>query len=64
MVFRCQPRLLSGLSYFVLSYRLISVYAKSDFEKAGDDDDFFNWYAAKRGLDTLNKKLKIISIDV
>ncbi|AKB83047.1 hypothetical protein MSBR3_2469 [Methanosarcina barkeri 3] len=26
----------------------------------GDDDDFFDWYAAKRGLDTWNKKLKII----
>jgi hypothetical protein len=27
----------------------------------GDDDDFFDWYAAKRGLDIWNKKLKIIS---
>lgn len=26
----------------------------------GDDDDFFDWYAAKRGLDIWNKKLKII----
>jgi len=48
-----------------LSYRLIPIYAKSDFEEAGDDDDFFDWYAAKRGLDIWNKKLKIISeIDV
>ncbi len=28
----------------------------------GDDDDYFNWYAAKRGLDIWNKKLKIISV--
>lgn len=27
----------------------------------GDDDDFFDWYAAKRGLDIWNKKFKIIS---
>jgi hypothetical protein len=27
----------------------------------GDDDDFFDWYAAKRGLDIWNKNLKIIS---
>lgn len=26
----------------------------------GDDDDFFDWYAAKRGLDIWKKKLKII----
>lgn len=26
----------------------------------GDEDDFFDWYAAKRGLDIWNKKLKII----
>jgi hypothetical protein len=27
----------------------------------GDDEDFFDWYAAKRGLDIWDKKLKIIS---
>jgi len=27
----------------------------------GDDDDFFDWYAAKRGLDIWSKKLEIIS---
>jgi hypothetical protein len=27
----------------------------------GDNDDFFDWYAAKRGLDISNRKLKIIS---
>jgi len=48
-----------------LSYRFVLIYAKTDFEKAGGYNDFFNWYAAKRGLDTLNKKVKIISeIDV
>jgi hypothetical protein len=26
----------------------------------GDDDDFFDWYAAKRGYDIWNKRLKII----
>lgn len=34
---------------------------KFDSGKLGDDDDFFDWYAAKRGLDIWNKKLKIIS---
>jgi hypothetical protein len=26
----------------------------------GDEDDFFDWYAAKRGLDIWNKRLNII----
>ena len=26
----------------------------------GDGDDFFDWYAAKKGLDIWNKKLEII----
>ncbi len=26
-----------------------------------DRDDFFDWYAAKKGLDTWNKKLDILS---
>jgi len=34
---------------------------KFDSGDLGDDDDFFDWYAAKRGLDIWNKKLKIIS---
>jgi len=34
---------------------------KFDSGELGDDDDFFEWYAAKRGLDIWNKKLKIIS---
>jgi hypothetical protein len=38
---------------------------KFDSGDLGDDDDFFDWYAAKRGLDIWDKKLKIISsIDV
>lgn len=27
----------------------------------GDEDDFFDWYASKKGLDILSKKLKILS---
>jgi hypothetical protein len=34
---------------------------KFDSGKPGDDDDFFDWYAAKRGLDIWNKKLEIMS---
>ncbi|MGB9939427.1 hypothetical protein [Methanosarcina sp.] len=34
---------------------------KFDSGKLGDDDDFFGWYAAKRGFDIWNKRLKIIS---
>jgi len=38
---------------------------KFDSGELGDDDDFFDWYAAKRGLDIWNKRLKIIStIDI
>ena len=34
---------------------------KFDSGELGDDDDFFDWYAAKRGLDIWSKKLKSIS---
>lgn len=34
---------------------------KFDSGELGDNDDFFDWYAAKRGLDIWNKKLEIIS---
>ncbi len=38
---------------------------KFDSGELGDDDDFFDWYAAKRGLDIWSKSLKIISaIDI
>ena len=38
---------------------------KFDSGELGDNDDFFDWYAAKRGFDIWNKKLKIIlGIDV
>lgn len=31
----------------------------------GDNNDFFDWYAAKRGIDIWNKRLKILSaIDI
>jgi hypothetical protein len=32
---------------------------KFDSGELEDDDDFFDWYAAKTGLDIWNKKLKI-----
>ena len=34
---------------------------KFDSGDLGDDDDLFDWYSAKRGLDTWSKGLKIIS---
>ncbi|MCQ1535872.1 hypothetical protein FTO70_09310 [Methanosarcina sp. KYL-1] len=34
---------------------------KFESGELGDDEDFFDWYAAKRGLDIWNKKLEIIS---
>lgn len=38
---------------------------KFDSWELGDASDFLDWYAAKRGLDILNKRLKIISgIDI
>ena len=33
---------------------------KFDSGELGDNEDFFDWYAAKRGFDIWNKKLKII----
>ena len=33
---------------------------KLDSGELGDDDDFFDWYTAKRGLDIWDKRLKII----
>lgn len=38
---------------------------KFEAGELGDDSEFFDWYAAKRGIDIWNKRLKIISaIDV
>ncbi len=34
---------------------------KFDSGQLDDRDDFFDWYAAKKGLDTWNKKLEILS---
>ncbi|VVB96049.1 Uncharacterised protein [uncultured archaeon] len=34
---------------------------KFDSGKLDDRDDFFDWYAAKKGLDIWNKKLEILS---
>ena len=33
---------------------------KFEYGEFGDDEDFFDWYAAKRGLDIWNKKLEIL----
>jgi len=48
---------------FEITYGMSSDFFMEKFEagELGGDSDFFNWYAAKRGLDTLNKRLKIIS---
>jgi hypothetical protein len=34
---------------------------KFDSGQLDDRDEFFDWYAAKKGLDTWNKKLEILS---
>jgi hypothetical protein len=34
---------------------------KFDSGQLDDRDDFFDWYASKKGLDTWNKKLEILS---
>jgi len=34
---------------------------KFDSGQLDDRDDFFDWYAAKKGLDTWSKKLEILS---
>ncbi len=34
---------------------------KFDSGELDDRDDFFDWYAAKKGLDIWNKKLEILS---
>ncbi|WP_410509241.1 hypothetical protein RSJ42_03000 [Methanosarcina hadiensis] len=34
---------------------------KFEAGKLGDDSEFFDWYAAKKGLDMWDKRLKIIS---
>jgi hypothetical protein len=35
--------------------------AKFETGNLGEESDFFDWYAAKRGLDHWSKKLKILS---
>ncbi|AKB37843.1 hypothetical protein MSSAC_3253 [Methanosarcina siciliae C2J] len=48
---------------FENKYKMDSDHFMEKFDSGdlGDDDDFFDWYAAKRGLDIWNKKLKILS---
>jgi len=55
--------MLLTLIYFAAKF-LAHAYLckKSDVEKDEDSNDFFDWYAAKRGFDLWSKKLKIISM--
>jgi len=48
---------------FESKYGFISGELKAKFETGniGEESDFFDWYAAKRGLDHWNKKLEILS---
>ncbi len=48
---------------FEMKYRMSSDIFMENFEsgKLDDLDDFFDWYAAKKGLDIWNKKLNILS---
>lgn len=48
---------------FENKYSMDSDYFMEKFDSGdlGDDDDLFDWYSAKRGLDTWSKRLKIIS---
>jgi hypothetical protein len=45
--------------------QLILFMEKFEAGTIGDESEFFDWFAAKRGLDFWNKRLKIISaIDI
>src|SRR5664280_3664021 len=48
---------------FESKYGFISGELKAKFETGniGEESDFFDWYAAKRGLDHWSKKLEILS---
>jgi len=48
---------------FEKKYEMDSDRFMEEFEagELGDDDDFFDWFAAKRGFDIWNKKLQILS---
>jgi hypothetical protein len=48
---------------FEIKYGMGSDIFLEKFEAGdlGDDNDLFDWYFAKRGLDIWNKRLKIIS---
>ncbi|MDQ1250934.1 MAG: hypothetical protein QG646_3 [Euryarchaeota archaeon] len=48
---------------FEIKYGMNSDLFMEKFEvgELGDDNDFFDWFAAKRGLDIWNKRQKIIS---
>jgi len=42
-------------------YSSSELRAKFEAGNMGDESDFFDWYAAKRGLDHWNKRLEVIS---
>jgi hypothetical protein len=48
---------------FESKYGFISGELKAKFETGniGEESDFFDWYAAKRGLDHWSKKLEVLS---
>ncbi|GFO96133.1 hypothetical protein ig2599ANME_0320 [groundwater metagenome] len=50
-------------SNFETKYKMSSdVFMKKfDLGQLDDSDDFFDWYAAKKGFDIWSKKLKILS---
>jgi hypothetical protein len=53
--------MLLTLIYFAAKFWAHACLCKKSYIKEiGDDNDFFDWYAAKRGFDLWSKKLKII----
>jgi hypothetical protein len=48
---------------FETKYKMCSEFflKKFDSGQLDDRDDFFDWYAAKKGLDSWSKKLEILS---
>lgn len=58
-----QNRYVNICSAFENKYGMNSDIFMDKFEtgKLDDRDDFFDWYAAKKGLDNWSKKLQILS---
>ncbi len=55
-------RYVEKCAIFEAKYEMDSSVFLQKFECGGigDEDDFFDWYAAKRGLDIMNRKLEVI----